>query len=444
MRQTALSSPPATESGAELRLRRRNYLLCAGAGALTGVMHPLTLGGLIPEVLFAHMAWSTVFVVLGVAVAARWLAPRWTGTLAALVSLVALLLDIRFTGGISSPFFSGIYAVPLIFAVFTPGHGQPTLVASLLSLASLLLTCWWSSTTLQVTLAQVFSFAFIAWVSAYGVRTFRGLRDAEREADRERVEALQRLAESERLRAQAERNRAEMERLVVVGKLAAGVAHEVNNPLAYVKSNLGFLEEELRERAPDVEELRRVLDETQQGVLRIQQIVTDLRRFSRDATDAEEHCAVDDAVSEAQRLASVRLRSLGEVVRDMAPDLPQVRISQRHLVQVLVNLLLNAADALDAATLRRPARIVLRASLTSAGVRLDVEDNGPGIPEAALSRLFEPFFTTKPPGKGTGLGLALCREYVARAGGTLVAENRPEGGARFTLYLPHTAGQGTA
>jgi C4-dicarboxylate-specific signal transduction histidine kinase len=179
-----------------------------------------------------------------------------------------------------------------------------------------------------------------------------------------------------------------------------------------------------------------VLEETQQGVQRIQQIVADLRRFSRDATDAEEHCAVEDAVAEADRLASVRLRSLGEVVRELAPALPRVRISQRHLVQVLVNLLLNAADALETMEPRRPARIVVRSTREETGVRVDVEDNGPGIPDTVLPRLFEPFFTTKPPGKGTGLGLALCREYVARAGGTLVAENRPEGGARFTLRLP--------
>ncbi|MFP2905897.1 sensor histidine kinase, partial [Pyxidicoccus sp. 3LFB2] len=322
MRKASLSSPPPTELKAEVRLRRRNYLLCAVGFLLCGASHPLTLGRLIPEVMVIHVAWSLVFVALGVAVGARWLASRSTSALAALISLIALMLDIRFTGGISSPFFPGLYAVPLIIAVFTPGHRKPTLVACVLTLVSLLLTCWWSGASLQVTLAQVFSFAFVAWVSAYGGRTFRRLRDAEREADRERVEALQRLAESERLRAQAERNRAEMERLAVVGKLAAGVAHEVNNPLAYVKSNLGFLEEELREPAPDVEELRRVLEETQQGVQRIQQIVADLRRFSRDTAEAEEHCAVDDAVAEAQRLASVRLRSLGEVVREVAPGLP--------------------------------------------------------------------------------------------------------------------------
>jgi C4-dicarboxylate-specific signal transduction histidine kinase len=215
------------------------------------------------------------------------------------------------------------------------------------------------------------------------------------------------------------------------------VAHEVNNPLAFVKANLSFLEEELGEHppVPGREDLRGVIAETQQGVLRIQQIVTDLRQFSRKSSTVEE-CAVADAVEEAQRLASVRLNSLGEVVRELPTNLPRVRMGQRQLVQVLLNLLVNAADAIESAQPRRPARIILRARPCAGGVCLEVEDNGPGIPPEVMPRLFEPFFTTKPPGKGTGLGLALSREYIGRTGGSLVAENCPGGGARFVIQLP--------
>nr|WP_249347076.1 HAMP domain-containing sensor histidine kinase [Corallococcus exiguus] len=285
--------------------------------------------------------------------------------------------------------------------------------------------------------SQCISLLFVFAVSAHGAEAFRKLRAAERNAHLERVEALRQLAESESRRVRVERQRAEVERLVVVGQLAAGVAHEVNNPLAYVKSNLHYLQEEWAHGSPeDLEDVRRVLDETQQGVLRIQQIVTDLRLFSREAPDELESCDVAQALAEAQRLASVRLRSLGVVERDVAEELSPARVTARHLVQVLVNLLLNSADALESARSSKPAHVMLRARMDDGRVRVEVEDNGPGIPEAALSRLFEPFFTTKPPGKGTGLGLALCRDYVARAGGTLDAENRAEGGARFILRLP--------
>jgi C4-dicarboxylate-specific signal transduction histidine kinase len=229
-----------------------------------------------------------------------------------------------------------------------------------------------------------------------------------------------------------------VDRLVLVGQLAAGVAHEVNNPLAFVKSNLCFLEQELEREdgALNRGELGDVLAETQQGVLRIQQIVTDLRRFSRGGDGSEELGLAEDALHEARRLASVRLREVGEVSLECPPGLPPVRLGQRHLVQVLLNLLLNAADAVEEALPARRARIVVRARVVEGGVRLEVEDNGPGIRPEVLDKLFEPFFTTKPPGKGTGLGLALCREYVSRAGGTLVAENRAEGGARFVLEVP--------
>ena len=141
------------------------------------------------------------------------------------------------------------------------------------------------------------------------------------------------------------------------------------------------------------------------------------------------------AIEEARRMASVRLRSLGEVVVDVTPGLPEVRLGQRYLVQVLVNLLLSAADAVEEAVPARRALIGVRARRVEGGVRLEVEDNGAGIAPEVLPRLFEPFFPTRPPGKGTGLGLALCHDYVARTGGTLTAENRPEGGARFVLTL---------
>jgi C4-dicarboxylate-specific signal transduction histidine kinase len=101
---------------------------------------------------------------------------------------------------------------------------------------------------------------------------------------------------------------------------------------------------------------------------------------------------------------------------------------------VLLNLLLNSADALEEAQVAGP-RVVVRVEQEAARVRVVLEDNGPGIAQEHLARLFTPFFTTKAPGKGTGLGLALSRQYVERFGGTLQAENRPGGGARFTVDL---------
>ncbi|RKG91672.1 sensor histidine kinase [Corallococcus terminator] len=426
------------DRGRQLQVKRRTYWWCALFFTLGSLAHPLVLGAPNPAFFLVHLVWSAAFVVLGALVGAGWIRGQESGVAAGLVSLVALTLSVHLTGGLSSPLYPSFYTVPLLVAVFTPGQRLPVWSAIVGTLvAVVLMTTWQSHAPWSALLGQSISLGFTFLVSAYGAETFRRLQAAERSAHLERVEALRQLADSELRRVRVERQRAEVERLVVVGQLAAGVAHEVNNPLAYVKSNLRYLEEEWAEGAPaDLEDVRRVLEETQQGVMRIQQIVTDLRMFSRDEPGGMESCDVAATLAEAQRLASVRLRSLGVVERDVTPDLAPARVTPRHLVQVLVNLLINAADALESVRPSRPAHVVLRARMEDGHVRVEVEDNGPGIADAVLPRLFEPFFTTKPPGQGTGLGLALCREYVARAGGTLEAENRAQGGARFILRLP--------
>ncbi|NTX06581.1 two-component sensor histidine kinase [Myxococcus sp. CA051A] len=436
MHLPVVPSPSASELETHLRLKRRGFIVSAGVLLLSLTTHPLLFGGFVPEVALIHVGWAALLVACALAAGSRWLPSQRASTVGGVFSLAALALDIHFTGGLASPLFPLLFAMPLIIAVFTPGDLVTVWASIVLTLVGVVLASWLSGGSERQLIGQVTVFLFMAWISVFSGKLFQRMRDAEREAVRERLAVLERLARSERLRAEAEVSRAETERLALVGRLAAGVAHEVNNPLAYVKSNLGYLGDVVEEPTPDLEEMRRVLEETQQGVLRIQQIVTDLRRFSRDSVDTEEACGVVDALDEAERLASVRLRSLGQVVRELSPELSRVRLGQRHLVQVVLNLLLNAADAVDSAQPPRVARIVLRARAEAGGVRLEVEDNGPGIPEAALSRLFEPFFTTKAPGKGTGLGLALCREYLARVGGTLSVANRPEGGACFTLHLP--------
>ncbi|WP_224249450.1 sensor histidine kinase [Hyalangium gracile] len=429
-----------SEAQASLAMRRRSFFICAAALVLSLSMHPLMFGGLHLPVAGAQLAWAAVFALLGVLVTRQTLSLDAVGIIAGVTSAIALTTEVQLSGGTESPHLWAFYILPLMMAAFIPERWLPVLVTIPSTLLSLLLVDVLSAAPARLIASHFMGLGFTSLVSAYGALTYRRLVAAEKKAHHARLEALEQLADSEQRRVQAERHRAEIERLALVGQLASGVAHEVNNPLAFVKANLSFLEEELVEHppVPGREDLREVLAETQQGVLRIQQIVTDLRQFSRKSITVEE-CAVADAVEEAQRLASVRLNSLGEVVREIPADLPRVRVGQRQLVQVLLNLLVNAADAIEHSEPRRPARIVLRARPSADGVCLEVEDNGPGIPPDVMPRLVEPFFTTKPPGKGTGLGLALCREYIGRAGGSLVAESPREGGARFVIQLPQAS-----
>jgi signal transduction histidine kinase len=436
----------ADSSGLQVlrRVKRKNYFVCAALLLGGFIAHGLVSGTFEPALALVYGVWIASFTGIGVAVGAGWIPTKSTGMWAGPVSLVAATALIHLTGGLLSPWFPMLASVPFAIAIFTPDTRAPTVVACGGTLGAVVVLDVLAGQPPRELLTHVLSFGLIGGVAIAGSHTYRRMSDAEKAAQQERLVAqqerlvvLEQLAESERLRLRAERERAEVDRLVLVGQLAAGVAHEVNNPLAFVKSNLGFLERELRtEGGPvDVAELRDVVAETQDGVLRIQQIVMDLRRFSREVDEGDEGRA-EDAIQEAKRLASVRLRGLGDVSLEIGAGLPRVKLGQRHLVQVLLNLLVNAADAVEDAEPARRAAIAVRARQVEGGVRLEVEDNGPGIPQEVLARLFEPFFTTKPPGKGTGLGLALCREYVSRVDGSLHAENRPEGGARFVLWLP--------
>ena len=435
--------PP--EAHALRRLTRKNYLVCA-AVIFAGIsFHWVELGRFVPALALLNVVWGSLFVVIGLAVGGGWLSPRRSPALGGSLSLMAITVYLHFTGGPTSAYFPMLFTLPLIIALFTPNARTPTVVASGATLAAVAVLDVMASMSTRMMLVQLWGFGLVGVIAAYGAKTYQRLRDAEKAAQqemvvaqRETLAALEQLARSEQLRRRAEVERAEVDRLVLVGQLAAGVAHEVNNPLAFVKANLGFIEEELACEEGPLErgELRDVLAETQQGVLRIQQIVKDLRRFSREASGDESEGRPDEAVDEARRLASVRLRGLGELSVEVPPELPAVRLGQRQLVQVLVNLLINAADAVESAQPPRRARIDVKAWRAQDWVRVEVEDNGPGISPDVLPRIFEPFFTTKPPGKGTGLGLALCREYVSRAGGSLMAENRIEGGTRFILDLP--------
>jgi signal transduction histidine kinase len=235
------------------------------------------------------------------------------------------------------------------------------------------------------------------------------------------------------------------EKLASVGRLAAGVAHEIGNPLSAILGLVELLRQGGLEPAEQDEFLRRVQSETE----RIHRIIRNLLDFARKPAESTvgEGALVAEAVDDAVHLVSPQ-KDLHRVriERRIAADLPRVRLDADGLTQVLLNLLLNAADAIEAKHARDGSApgaedsILVEATLEEAeggaAVLLSVTDTGTGIDEAARASMFEPFFTTKPVGRGTGLGLAVCLTMVEQAGGTIRAENQPSGGARFELRLP--------
>jgi signal transduction histidine kinase len=227
------------------------------------------------------------------------------------------------------------------------------------------------------------------------------------------------------LRAQRDQMVAQ-EKLATVGRLSAGVAHEVGNPLAAV---LGYLDLMLPDEKDP--ERRDMLERARKETDRIRVIIADLLDYSRPVAGEREPVDLREAVESSVSLLRPQARFRGVEVRDEIPaDLPRASASASRLTQVLVNLLLNAADAMAGA-----GSIHLSARADESWLTLVVRDTGPGVPAADRGRIFDPFFTTKEPGAGTGLGLAISRSIVEAMGGQLTLEDSPSG-ATFSVRLP--------
>ncbi len=223
------------------------------------------------------------------------------------------------------------------------------------------------------------------------------------------------------------------EKLSALGSLLAGVAHELNNPLSVVTMQATLLEE-LAEGTPLAERAERIHAAAQ----RCARIVRTFLGIARQQAPRRGPVRVNEVLRGAVELIAYGLRTQGVTLEELPhEELPVVEADADQLVQVAVNLLVNAQQAL-AARAAEPRRIRLGTTPTAeGGVRVTVEDNGPGVPAAIRARIFEPYFTTKPLGAGTGIGLAVCRNIVAAHGGTLEVDDSPAlGGARFTLTLP--------
>jgi PAS domain S-box-containing protein len=257
------------------------------------------------------------------------------------------------------------------------------------------------------------------------------------------------------------------EKLASLGQLVAGVAHEINNPLAFVSNNVAVLERDLRdmitliglyrrtEQLSDgdhanlsseidrvknqldvdytVENLPRLIERTREGLRRIERIVKDLRLFARvdegDWNEVDLNPGIESSVNMIQ--GSARNKGV-KLVTDLQP-LPPVRCRAARVHQVVVNLLLNAIDACsrdDSVT------VSTRSEPETQAVRIEVADTGPGIEPAVRDRIFDPFFTTKPLGHGTGLGLSISYGIVQEHHGSIDVQSSPGAGARFTVLLP--------
>jgi two-component system NtrC family sensor kinase len=254
-----------------------------------------------------------------------------------------------------------------------------------------------------------------------------------RQALGQMVEQREQLAQAhERLQRVHQRALAQ-EKLSSLGVMAAGVAHEINNPMSFVTSNIHALYKDLKQQPSLPEPLREyvseVLPETMDGIKRVNAIVADLRRFARGDPEAYSEYDLNSEAQAALRIAHGQLShcqvevELGEVGPVMGRP--------RQIAQVLVNLLVNAGQATASG-----GQVRLSTHREGDGVRVEIRDTGTGIPPDVLSSLFQPFFTTKPPGEGTGLGLAVAHGIVVAHGGRIDVQSEPGKGSCFSVHLP--------
>jgi|SRR5450830_48209 len=245
--------------------------------------------------------------------------------------------------------------------------------------------------------------------------------------------ALALLRQEDALRLERERQELEnrehmiqIERLSALGTMVGGVAHEINNPLMGVMNYV----EHARDKATDASS-KEVLNNALHEIDRIKKIVSNMLVFVRPDAGQQESCSLPETVNRTVDLLQSELtKNAVQVQIDLPQDLPLIQCSAGSLQQVLVNVLLNARDAIAGQT---QPRITISARLEGGQVILSVCDNGPGISDEIRERIFDPFFTTKPVGKGTGLGLSVSRHLMQEVGGSISTDNQQGSGCCFRL-----------
>ncbi|WP_051378830.1 ATP-binding protein [Derxia gummosa] len=275
----------------------------------------------------------------------------------------------------------------------------------------------------------------------------------------------ERLAFAQKL-AQAEQQLLQSEKMASIGQLAAGVAHEINNPIGFINSNLNTLRDyvsdllrlidayestpaEAAAVAEEIdlpflrEDVGSMIEESLDGIARVRRIVQDLKDFSH--VDHGEWVWTDlhKNLDSTLNIVNNEVKYIADVKREFQPDMPLVHCNASQINQVFMNMLVNAAHAIRA---RVQAGDYKRGTITiTTGVEGDdavigIADTGCGIAPEHLARIFDPFFTTKPVGQGTGLGLSLSYSIVRKHGGCITVKSTPGEGSRFSLCLPIKGG----
>ncbi len=226
-------------------------------------------------------------------------------------------------------------------------------------------------------------------------------------------------------------------KLASVGELAAGIAHEINNPVAIMVEEAGWIEDLLEEEefqeGKNLDEFKRALGQINTQGKRCKEITHKLLSFARKTDSRIQEVQLNELMEELVALSAQRAKySNVTIITDFQENLPSLKVAQSEMQQVFLNLINNALDAME----KKGGEINIKTQLEGNDIVVSVSDNGPGIPAANLNRIFDPFFTTKPVGKGTGLGLSICYGIIKKLGGEIEVRSTMGVGTKFHVRIP--------
>ncbi len=280
------------------------------------------------------------------------------------------------------------------------------------------------------------------------------------------LEVSKSLIETQRLSEELKSTQAQMlhrEKMASIGQLAAGVAHEINNPIGFVKSNLTsldkftaklreyhaaidnqFLHAEIDEQVKEqleslhkklkigliLEDMPDLIEESQDGIDRVSVIVKNLKSFSRLDDTSQDYACINECLDSTLKMILSELKYKARILTEYG-DIPQISCSAAELNQVFMNLLVNAGHAIE-----ENGEIHIKTWQEDNDIFIRISDNGKGIDTENLNRIFDPFFTTKNPGQGTGLGLSISYDIIQKHNGNIAVESTPGEGTSFTINLP--------
>jgi two-component system sensor histidine kinase PhcS len=353
---------------------------------------------------------------------------------------------IHATEGAASPYYAGLTLVLMVLAVVLDWTFRQSVISVLLVLMLYLAASLPSASgaNFGMFLNNLFFLVFpgiAIIVGAYfhsRVRVSEFVFRCELDKSRKALEAsLQQLKENEMQLVQTEK-------LASLGRMSAGIIHEINNPLNFAITGLFTLRKKGQNLAPgQQEDYTEVLNDVEEGVKRVKTIVSDLQMFTHPETESRDQVAVAEVVASALRFLSNEWRDKVQIDQQIAGH-QTIWVNKNKLIHLVTNLLQNSIDALKTKPFRdEKPTIRIEGRIENGSSILSVRDNGPGIAPAVVDKIFDPFFTTKDVGEGMGLGLSICYRIVKESGGRISVKTEPGKFCEFTLEFPVRTNQVT-